>query len=117
MPRKIGLDFSQSMTDNSIVAAYDTGVREIEAANISEDIKQSGGMDTSPESECGPPDGVPLWEWPRAIICWINKQLPPKILAGSCGPTTIGLSSDRLPTKSPSIDTITNTGAITEFYS
>lgn len=26
-------------------------------------------------------------------MCWIQKQLPPRILAGSCGPSTIGLES------------------------
>lgn len=29
--------------------------------------------------KCAPPDGVPIWEWPSAISCWISDMLPPKI--------------------------------------
>ncbi len=50
-------------------------------------------VNTNPATQCGPPDGVPLLQWPSAIICWIKAQFPPRILAGSCGPSTIGLSS------------------------
>ena len=41
--------------------------------------------------KCGPPDGVPIWEWIPAIICWLQDMLPPKIgiSEGSCGPSLL----------------------------
>ena len=29
--------------------------------------------------KCWPPDGVMIWEWIPAIICWLQDMLPPKI--------------------------------------
>ncbi len=37
------------------------------------------------EVKCGPPEGVPIWEWLPAIFCWLGTILPPTISAGSCG--------------------------------
>lgn len=42
------------------------------------------------DTQCGPPEGVNIFKWPAAILCWIKAQLPPKISAGKCGPNTIG---------------------------
>ena len=43
-----------------------------------------------PEFKCGPPEGVPIWQWLPAIFCWLGTILPPTISAGSCGGKTIG---------------------------
>lgn len=32
--------------------------------------------------KCWPPDGVMIWEWIPAIICWLQDMLPPKIKIG-----------------------------------
>ena len=37
------------------------------------------------EMKCGPPEGVPIWQWLPAIFCWLGTILPPTISAGSCG--------------------------------
>jgi hypothetical protein len=31
---------------------------------------------------CAPPDGVPIWEWIPAVICWLQSNLPPTISIG-----------------------------------
>lgn len=36
---------------------------------------------------------MPIAQWPSAIMCWIKAQFPPKITAGSCSPTKIGISN------------------------
>lgn len=43
---------------------------------------------TATQFKCGPPTGVPLFEWLPAIFCWIGTILPPTISAGSCGGTS-----------------------------
>lgn len=48
---------------------------------------------------CGPPEGVPLWEWLPAVFCWLGTILPPTISAGSCG----GTNSSNGPGKAPSV--------------
>jgi hypothetical protein len=51
---------------------------------------------TATQFKCGPPTGVPLFEWLPAIFCWIGTILPPTISAGSCGGTsgkTIGATN------------------------
>ncbi|MFZ4461251.1 MAG: hypothetical protein ACOYN2_01555 [Patescibacteria group bacterium] len=40
--------------------------------------------------KCGPPEGVPIWQWLPAVFCWIGTVLPPTIGAGSCGPSPLG---------------------------
>ena len=61
---------------------------------------------------------MPLAQWPGAIMCWIKAQFPPRILAGSCGPSTIGLASpSSRPLLSPGQSIVTDTGALTQFYS
>ncbi len=116
LPSSFGGDFSHG-SSSTAQAAYDTRLREIEGANISDESQSSSDGDTNPAADCGPPDGVPLLQWPSAIMCWIKAQLPPRILAGSCGPTTIGLPSPQLaPSNSPSLQISTNTGALRAFY-
>ena len=47
-------------------------------------------VSTEKQFKCGPPEGVPIWQWLPAIFCWLGTILPPTISAGSCTPTTIG---------------------------
>ena len=46
--------------------------------------------------KCGPPDGVPIWQWIPAVICWLKDMLPPKIKIGqgSCGYDTLFLDEE-----------------------
>ncbi len=50
-------------------------------------------------------------------MCWIKAQFPPRILAGSCGPSIIGLDSrsTTLPIF-PAANMASDTGALTTFY-
>lgn len=57
----------------------------IDGTNIS-DSSTTGKADF----KCGPPEGVPIWEWLPAIFCWLGTILPPTISAGNCGGTTAG---------------------------
>ncbi len=50
----------------------------LDAANLS---GKSGGK---AEFKCGPPTGIPLWQWLPAIFCWLSSILPPTISAGTC---------------------------------
>ncbi len=51
------------------------------AANI------QGPENTEPTFECAPPDGVNIFQWIPAVICWLKNMLPPKIKIGTtnCG--------------------------------
>lgn len=60
----------------------------IDGTNISSTDKSSG------EFKCGPPEGVPIWEWLPAIFCWLGTILPPTISAGSCGGSTTATTED-----------------------
>jgi hypothetical protein len=68
---------------------YDTSLAALRALNMSE------GEDTTTQdpykatANCGPPDGVMIFQWPAAIICWLTSLMPPRIMAGSCGGSTI----------------------------
>lgn len=101
LPSTLGVDFSQQMNSQSM-ADYQSKLREIEWVNISEEITEEMRNDVqnwwnlwwdNPAAECGPPEGVPIAQWPSAIMCWIKAQFPPKISAGSCSPTKIGIST------------------------
>ncbi len=91
-----------------IMKAYDTGINAIDAANVTEDTYNDNGNKT--DDQCGSPDGVNIFfEWFPAIICWIQTLLPPKILAGSCTPSTIGQDSNNDTTNRVTPPTITGT--------
>ena len=47
--------------------------------------------DLDMEYTCAPPEGVNIFQWIPAIICWLKEMLPPKIKisAGQCGPTPL----------------------------
>ena len=88
--------------------AYDTGINAIDAANVTEDTYNDNGNKT--DDQCGSPDGVNIFfEWFPAIICWIQTLLPPKILAGSCTPSTIGQDSNNDTTNRVTPPTVTGT--------
>lgn len=118
LPRRAGFDFSHggsSVSDD----AYRVRLAEIEGANISEENKNDLYSDPSvnPATQCGPPDGVPLSEWPSAIMCWIRAQFPPRILAGACGPSTIGLAAPlSVSPIAPPLIVSADSGALTAFY-
>lgn len=50
-------------------------------------------------------------------MCWIKTQFPPRILAGSCGPSTIGIASlGTTPSQSPSLAISTSSTALAAFF-
>ncbi len=118
LPSHFGVDFSQAMQSQSMMD-YQSQLREIEWANISEEIANdvTSWWWGNSAAACGPPDGVPLFQWPSAIMCWIKAQFPPKILAGSCSPTQIGISSpDKKVHNAPPDKIATDSVALTSFY-
>lgn len=51
--------------------------------------------DSGDNTKCGPPEGVPIWQWLPAIFCWIGTVLPPTIGIGSCsGKPLFGANED-----------------------
>ncbi|MDP2089997.1 MAG: FG-GAP-like repeat-containing protein [Candidatus Gracilibacteria bacterium] len=48
--------------------------------------------------KCAPPDGVPIWSWIPAVMCWLGDMMPPSISIseGVCGPSIIGESGNLL---------------------
>ena len=50
----------------------------IDGSNISQ-------VENEPVFQCGPPEGVPIWEWIPAVFCWLGTILPPTVSGGSCG--------------------------------
>lgn len=92
--------------------SYQMSLGELEGINLSEEDAK-----TNPEpkqsAECGPPDGVPLFQWPSAILCWIKTLTPPKIMGGSCGGNTIGITgSSRMSVAPP----VALSGALQSYY-
>ena len=76
--------FTPSGTDGdseitNIQSQYQQGLASIYGYNLTSQLP----IDTNRKSDtqCGPPDGVNIFQWPAAIICWISAQLPPKISA------------------------------------
>jgi hypothetical protein len=117
LPSSFGADFSNGSSSNNSQAGYDTRIREIEWANISDEAQSDTDPASNPATECGPPDWVPLLQWPAAIMCWIKAQFPPRILAGSCGPSSIGITSPNVTeSQSPSISISSNSIALTAFF-
>ena len=64
---------------------YATKFSGIRALNYSEEVDYVNNPYKS-ASECGPPEGVDLFQWPQAIMCWVQNLSLPRISAGSCGP-------------------------------
>lgn len=60
----------------------------IDGTNIS-------SVESQAEFKCGPPEGVPIWEWLPAIFCWLGTILPPTISAGSCVGSSISADASK----------------------
>ena len=75
---------------SAIENSYNTSLAAFEAVNMGEDGVASPESDYKASAQCGPPDGVMIFQWPSAIMCWVSSLLPPKISNGSCGGSTIG---------------------------
>jgi hypothetical protein len=72
---------------------YTVWLAAIQWLNISEPYEANDNpYDNS--DKCWPPEGVDIFQWPAAILCWIGTLLPPRIIAGSCGANTIGQDSN-----------------------
>ncbi len=93
--------------------------------NLLDGANIGGFEDTQAEFKCGPPEGVPIWQWIPAIFCWLGTVLPPSIGAGSCGPPLGGAAEqDRLFFASldsdkdgiPDINTDSNKNGILDGY-
>jgi len=39
--------------------------------------------DVEPTFECAPPDGVNIFQWIPAVICWLKNMLPTEIKIGT----------------------------------
>nr|MDD3720153.1 VCBS repeat-containing protein [Candidatus Gracilibacteria bacterium] len=53
-------------------------------------------VDQSKLFKCGPPDGVPIWQWIPAIMCRLKTMLPPtiKIGGGNCSNKSLFLTEE-----------------------
>lgn len=87
----IKLDPEQKATHPyaSILAANLT----LQSSLLSATIPEESFEDTF---KCGPPDGVNIFQWIPAIICWLKDMLPPKIKIsqGSCGYDTLFMDEE-----------------------
>ncbi|MBP9779728.1 hypothetical protein KBD33_03855 [Candidatus Gracilibacteria bacterium] len=89
-------------TATNVEREYELRRAEIEGINISEPHEQGDKNPYAESDKCGPPEGVDIFKWPAAIMCWMQTLLPPRIIAGSCGSNTIGGdSSSSSPLVSP----------------
>lgn len=57
-----------------------------------------------------------IFQWPSAILCWINSLLPPKIIGGSCGGSTIGGSSQSRLSTGPSESIRSDAAKLRSYY-
>ena len=46
---------------------------------FSSNITTGNPKDSNELFKCAPPDGVPIWQWIPAVVCWLKDMLPPKI--------------------------------------
>jgi hypothetical protein len=112
--------FIPSSEDNADIKStkneYDTRLAEIQAFNFS-DPYDSAIQNGSSNAKCWPIDGVDLFQWPGALMCWLNSLKSLNLFKpGSCGPASIGFdTTSTLPISSPSISS--NSWEITSFYS
>ena len=63
-----------------IISQYIALNTTISWANVGDQTEQEWTF------ECAPPDGVNIFQWIPAVICWLTEMLPPtiKISSGSC---------------------------------
>lgn len=94
---------------------YDRVRKEIQAYNISE-AENHTPITPAPSDSCGPPEGVNIFQWPSAIMCWIKSLTPIKIVGMACGTNAIGThSSTSIPIIAPPSDIQTSSG-FSNFY-
>ena len=90
-PEKAPTEIETRLTDIDIALA------NIDHANLTETGAESL---YSNADACGPVDGVELYKWFPAILCWLKNLLPPRISAGSCGGKTIGKNDTAVESQS-----------------
>jgi hypothetical protein len=73
--------------------AYQYRLGELQGLNFTEHDPALDDPASRDTALCGPPDWVPLFQWPSAMMCWVKTLLPVRISAGSCGGNTIWLSN------------------------
>jgi hypothetical protein len=57
-------------------------MNELESFNISDTTLQATQNPETRQNrsdKCGPPEGVDLFKWPQALMCWISSLTPPRI--------------------------------------
>ncbi|RKW20498.1 VCBS repeat-containing protein [Candidatus Gracilibacteria bacterium] len=78
--------------------SYDAGIQSMIGSYITSSSGQRRSHQPIP-FKCAPPDGVPIWKWPSALMCRIKDMLPPKIKMsdGSCSAShlEITMSDDK----------------------
>ncbi|MCH2188381.1 hypothetical protein MK079_00960 [Candidatus Gracilibacteria bacterium] len=60
---------------------------ELDSISFGLNIPEFRGYQEPSYGHCAPPNGVPLWEWIPAVVCWLEGLLPPTIglSDGTCG--------------------------------
>ena len=71
---------------NSTILWYDIANWSTSISNLltwnsgnSSDSWNSQNNNTNSTFDCAPPDWVPIWQWPSAVSCRLQKNLPPTI--------------------------------------
>lgn len=95
---------------------YELGLSAIHALNVSEPYQSQDQNPYGNSDKCGPPEWVNIFQWPAAIMCWIQSLTPPRIIAGSCSTNTIGLSNNTWPLLSPTPSTYESVEKQKSFY-
>lgn len=109
------LNTSFSASD-TLETDYATTLAEIQALNMGEDGVASPTSDYQASAKCGPPEGVMIFQWPSAIMCWIASLFPPRISGGSCGGSTIGATDNTRSSTSPSKEIQNDTEKMKAYY-
>lgn len=98
-------DLSESQLADLQMAAAAAALAAAEDAENEQEASGEGDGEGGSLFSCGPSDGVEIWEWPDAVICWIEEEVSnlsdALSLDNSCG------SSDIL--QEPNIDILTDT--------
>jgi hypothetical protein len=95
----------EATQEDSSIQGYQYQLWELQWLNFVEQDPALNDPDPAAkaQAECGPPDGVPLFQWPSAIQCWIKTLFPVKITPGSCGSNTIGIQQNSVASAAPPI--------------
>lgn len=106
---------TDTASTDSIQNDYALWIQKIEWINIASTLPQDDAYQAS--EQCGAPEGVDLFQWPQAILCWIKSLTPPRIIAWSCSSNTIWLSQSSLTPLSPPLAASADTRQTFDFYS